>query len=450
MSTVEIDTEATSSAARSWVGWGDELYGAQLDLAGDLAELRLDGVGPTPCRHLAAAATDLWTTAVFAELVVERVATADVWGGVPVFDDATIDALMARAGSQVTAFTGFAPPGGDLAGTFGTEVRSPWLLAASSAGSHGRDLVSRALADTAANGQIRADEFEIVRMSDGRVLVILPGVTDLTSPGLGLGDRHRSVRDLDQHAYPSSRSTDVDDNRYAQMVIEALAVSGVAPGTELVLVGHSFGADTALDLAADDSFNGPDGYRVSHVVAAAYHSQPQLEHVPDSTRVLVLQNHRDVPVIVEGVGSAHVTEAIEARRDFVDAVVDFDLPGVLSSAGRAVYHDAGAAVAAVDHTIDRADDVADIVIGAGTGDLSRAIDGVTDFVTLEPSVSRPRPNQVVAVFEGGGAGAGHAQSNYIGFVQATDDPAVAEFLESLGGGTSDIGTAMSIDVSVPR
>ena len=151
-------------------------------------------------------------------------------------------------------------------------------------------------------------------MSDGRYLVVLPGVTDLSSPDIGLSETHASVRDVDQFAYPSSRSASVAGNRYAQMVAEALAIRGVPIGSDLVIVGHSYGADTALDLAADRDFNGAGGYHVTHVVAAAYHSQPQLDHVPDSTEVLVLQNHRDVAVIVESVGAAHVTEAFEARR----------------------------------------------------------------------------------------------------------------------------------------
>ncbi len=41
-----------------------------------------------------------------------------------------------------------------------------------------------------------------------------------------------------------------------------------------------------LDLAADPTFNSADRFVVTHVVAAAYHSGPQLRSVPGSTEVL--------------------------------------------------------------------------------------------------------------------------------------------------------------------
>jgi hypothetical protein len=461
MTVLEIDTEATSSAARTWVAWGDAIDRNRQVLVDDVAALHLSGVGATPDRSLGAAAVGLWTSAVFAELVVERVEVADRFGAAPAIDAAAVSRLMRLAGSTTSSsvgvrlpwITGFSPSGGELGGTYGAELRSPWLFELAPGEQRGRELVLRALADTATSAQIRNDEFAVVRMSDGRYLVVLPGVTDLSSQDLGWSDRHRSVRDIDQAAYPSSRSASVDDNAYARMVAEALRSNGVPVGSELVLVGHSFGADTALDLAADGSFNGAAGYRVTHVVAAAYHSRPQLDRVPATTEVLVLQNRRDVPVIVEGVGAAHVTEAVEARVDLFDAVLDFDVPGILTSGARTVYHDVGAAVSAVDHTIGHAGDVADVVIGAATADLDRAIDGATDFVTLQPGVSRLNDHQVVAVFDGGFDGYGHAQDNYTAFVQGADDPLVTAFFASLGAAgpsrRSGVGSVLAIDVSVP-
>lgn len=458
MSALSIDTGASAAAVRTWVRWGDDLSRSQLDLANDLDRLQLGDVTPMAGWSVTAAATDLWTTSVFLELVLERVELADVYGVAPALDPATVTRLMQLAGGRVTSAVGacpvwmppsFAGPHGELGGTYDAELRSPYLLEGVLAVDRGRELLLRALDDTASSGQIRDDEFEIVRMSDGRYLVVLPGVTDLSSPDIGLSGTHASVRDVDQFAYPSSRSASVADNRYAQMVAEALAIRGVPVGSDLVIIGHSYGADTALDLAADPAFNGADGYRVTHVVAAAYHSQPQLDHVPASTQVLVLQNHRDAAVIVESVGAAHVTEAIEARRSAVDDLLHFDLPGVFVNSGRALYHDAGVATAALDHTIRHADDVADIAIGIGMYDVQRAIDGAGDFVTLEPGVTRPSDGQVVAVFEGGGEGFGHHQDNYATFVERTDDPDVAAFLASLGAPHATTGTAWSIDISVP-
>ena len=295
-------------------------------------------------------------------------------------------------------------------------------------------------------------------MSDGRYLVVLPGVTDLSSPDLGLSGTHRSVRDLDRHAYPSSRSSSVADNRYAQMVAEALTVRAVPFGSEVVIVGHSFGADTALDLAADPNFNGADHYRVTHVVAAAYHSEPQLEHMPAGTEVLVLQNSHDLVVIAEAVADAHVADAIESRKDLLIDVVTFDLPGIVANGGRTIAHDLGVAAATVDHTLDRADEIVDgaveIAVGIATHDPRRAIDGVTDgataLVTLEPGISTPRPGHVVAVFDGGGAGAGHHVDHYTAYLDGTTAPEVLAFLASLGSvSTATVGTAYGIDVSVP-
>lgn len=462
MSSLSIDIGASAAAVRTWVRWGDDLSRSQLDLANDLDRLQLGDVSPMAGWSVTAAATDLWTTSVLLELVLERVELADVYGVTPLLDRAAVTRLMQLAGGRVTAVVGacpvwmppaFAGPDGDLGGTYDAEVRSPYLLTGELAVDRGRELLLRALDDTASSGQIRNDEFEIVRMSDGRYLVVLPGVTDLSSPDIGLSDTHRSVRDVDQFAYPSSRSAAVADNRYAQMVAEALAIRGVPVGGDVVIVGHSYGADTALDLAADPEFNGAGGYHVTHVVAAGYHSQPQLDRVPDRTQVLVLQNNRDAAVIVESVGSAHVTDAIEARLDVVDDLLHFDLPGVFVDSGRALYHDLGVATAAIDHTIDHTiehgDDVADVAIAIGTNDVHRAIDGATDFVTLEPGISRPRDSQVVAVFEGGGEGFGHHQDNYAAFVEASDAPDVTAFLASLGAPGATTGTAWSIDVSVP-
>ncbi|MEM7340497.1 MAG: WXG100 family type VII secretion target [Actinomycetota bacterium] len=166
----------------------------------------------------------------------------------------------------------------------------------------GRNAVVAALEDTANGEQIFNDEFQIVEHDDNTFTVVLPGVTDLSNPNAGLNPENFSVRDTDFAAAQSAGSHLIDDNRYAQMV-EAYIRENVPPGANLAIVGHSFGGDTALDLASDPLFNGRD-FTVTHVVAAAYHSEPQLPHVQDGTQVLVLQNSRDIPVVVEEVGHA--------------------------------------------------------------------------------------------------------------------------------------------------
>jgi hypothetical protein len=158
--------------------------------------------------------------------------------------------------------------------------------------------VAQALDLTAAEHWIRADEIGLIEHGHGVYTVVLPGVTDLSRPSSGWNPDHRSVRDLDMAALDSARSSATADNRYAGAVAKALDRAGVEPGARLTVVGHSYGADTALDLAADRRFNGLV-YRVEHVVAAGYYSQPQLGHLPPSTDVLVLQNRRDVVIEAE-------------------------------------------------------------------------------------------------------------------------------------------------------
>ena len=157
-----------------------------------------------------------------------------------------------------------------------------------------RRLLIAALDATADQEVLAHDEFGLVDHGDDRYTVVLPGVTDLSRPEPGWSSTHRSPRDFDMAAVPSSRSGDVDDNVYAQSVVGALAAVGVPAGAELLIVGHSYGADTALDLAADPAFAGR--YDVTHVVATGYFSQPQLPAVPADTRVLVVQNRHDIVV----------------------------------------------------------------------------------------------------------------------------------------------------------
>ena len=185
---------------------------------------------------------------------------------------------------------------GDPGGTYSTDVRDPFHA------SNGEQVVVRGLQDTGNGRQIQQDEFEIVKLDNGKYIVVLPGVIDLSSPHLGLDAYNRSVRDVDQGAVPSSTSADVRGNPYALMV-EAYMRKNVPRGADVMIIGHSYGADTALDLASDPSFNNKNtGFNITHVTAAAYFSQPQLKHVQNNTQVLVLQNDKDVPVLAEAAG----------------------------------------------------------------------------------------------------------------------------------------------------
>ncbi len=456
-----IDTEAATTMAQAWAGRGDDLAASQLAIEVELERLHLGTVQSTVVQRLATASTELWVSAAFVQLLIGQASSADAGvATVPLGADA-LDRLRVAAGHRVRvsvtdaclapwATLSYSSTFGELGGTFGSEVRSPFFATGTTADARGRSVVARALADSASTSQIRADEFELVEFANGTFLLVLPGVTDLSAPDFGLSDRNRTARDLDQFAYRSSRSTGVDDNRYAVLVHEALVTAGVPPGADLMIVGHSFGADTALDLAADATFNGPDGYHVTHVVAAGYYSNPQLPHIDPRTSVLVLQNHRDAAVIVEAAGHGHVTGTIDSAASVWDRARSFDVVGIAAGAAATSYHGAGALVDGVRYTIDHADDVADIGVGLATLDSFRVGEGVGDLVTLEPGVSGTRPGQLVDVFEGGASGAGHHPDNYIDHVFDVEDALVSEFFASIdAAGYTVAGTSWAIDISVP-
>lgn len=217
-------------------------------------------------------------------LAAEQAARLRAW------QDAWMHADAAALGVQV-------PTGnGDPGGTYSARGVDPFVSAS------GEQTVVRALQDTGNDKQIQNDEFEIVKLDNGKYIVVLPGVIDLSSPNLGLDDFNRSVRDTDQSALRSSTSARIRDNPYAVMV-ERYMRAHVPQGADVMIVGHSFGADTALDLASDAVFNNKQtGFNITHVTAAAYFSQPQLDDVQNHTQVLVLQNTNDVPVLAEAAG----------------------------------------------------------------------------------------------------------------------------------------------------
>ena len=204
-------------------------------------------------------------------------------------------------------------PGNDPGGTFTTRtlvdaaeaVRVGSITTAPSAetaSERGRKAVSQALRDVSPEGPIAADEFAVINhgaSADGvsTYSVLLPGVIDLSNPSPGFDPQHASVRDIDEVAIHSAPSASVEDNRYAQLVIAGLEEIGVPASSNVLLIGHSFGADTVLDIAADDDFNST--YNLTHVVAAAYDSVPQLAAVPASIDVLVLQNEDDKVITLE-------------------------------------------------------------------------------------------------------------------------------------------------------
>lgn len=71
-----------------------------------------------------------------------------------------------------------------------------------------------------------------------------------------------------------------------------LAEHGLTRATEVVVIGHSHGAITAIDLAGRKSFNG-DVARVTHVIAAGGGQGGYLDEARPGTDVLVLTNRAD-------------------------------------------------------------------------------------------------------------------------------------------------------------
>jgi hypothetical protein len=443
MTALQIDTDAARQAARTWAAWADRINDAQMRVGGDIEPLVL-AQAATACARMTAAATELWTVSGFVTLLAEQLEAFD--GGVPLLRESALDELMWLAGGRRGPVAGcpalsYSGVDGDRGGTFGADVRSPYDLAAGDPAELGRQLVMRALQDTGAPGQIRKDEFELVRLSDGRYLIALPGVIDLTHFQGGRDGKSNSVRDLDQSALRSSLDTSVGGNAYAQMVWESLLAQGVPAGSQLLIVGHSFGADTALDLAADSAFNGPEGFRVTHVVAAAYDSEPQLNDIPEGTKVLALQNRDDVPVLAEAAEHLY-TQPIEDGREIVESVGDFDVRGVAGGVLGAAWHVAEAASPAsklVTH-------VDDVVGELRDGDLG---DAAQDAVLPIPGVERRGEDQVDVVFDGGFDDFGHHQDRYVDYLASTSDPLVIGFLGSIGASAAVSGTAVAVDVSVP-
>lgn len=344
---------------------------------------------------------------------------------------------------------------GDLGGTWSTEVRDPFVSAGASGFEGGLGIVTHALADTGDESQIRVDEFQAIFHDNGKLTLVLPGVIDLSSPHFGYDPTSRSARDFDQEAIGSSLSSKVDNNRYAllvfQWVKQQVDSGAIARGTEVLMVGHSFGADTALDLASDPLFNG-ELVNVTHVVPAAYHSEPQLPHVINGSQVGVLQNVYDLAVIAEGVA---------------DEILDGDLLGASSGVGRVGVEGVeeglgwGSSLVNlggwfVEESIGLAGDGVEL-LGDGLGvdvdiDLDVEIPNLpTDIELIEHRITIVDGIGFVAEFEGGFEGFGHHQNNYIGYLEEPGlNDVVTGFMTRLGdAGYGAAGASIAVDISVP-
>jgi hypothetical protein len=413
--TIAIDTEAAASFAQVWSQLATVLTELQFDVEGVISGLQIGSTDRPATRGLADSAARLWQVSSSVLEAVDAVHGAD---------QIDLDALFPTSGLGQPLL--YSPGSGELGQTYQASVRSPWTFDASSDVELGLRMAIQALIDTAANEQIRSDEFQIVSMDESHLILTLPGVIDLsdwlTNPRLGTSETNASVRDTDQSARPSFGNTSIGKNRYAQMVAETLERLGVPPGTEIAIVGHSHGADTALDLAASEEFNGPGGYHVSHVLAVGYDSAHQLGDVPDSTKVLALENTSDLVVMAEKILPTSLADGATTAFKVSSLIANPIATIAVTSASR--------------------------VIGIGGGD-DDADDShpIVEFSNFDVD------------------GIGHRQSTYIDFLERPDSADVAvlaAFLGTFGASmaSSDLrehrnqrrrvsGTARAIDVSVP-
>ena len=449
--TVAIDPQAARSVAHRISVVGGSLYDQAVSWRARLDDLDLAAHGAVCRRSIEEAAEELWRNAAFLALTADRATAADAG---PL--DATglwhlASGVEGRNGwlASLREVVGISPTEGDIGEVFDGELRRPLQIVGRDPVQRARSLLTRLLADLSDPMQIRDDEFGVVQLAEDRFIVVLPGVTDLSRPGLSLSNRHRSVRDLDQYAIRSSRSSSVADNRYAALVWQALEERGVPGGSELMIVGHSFGADTALDLAADAGFNGAR-YDVTHVVAAGYYSQPQLRDVVDGTEVLVLQNHRDATVIIEGVAHSNAASSLTSRVAALGDAARLDLPGVAEHATEALRHDIGTMLDLGMFIWDHRDEAVGLAAGVASGNRWLVEGAAAELLALEPGVERSA-DHVIDVFEGGDDGFGHHPTNYIDHVAEVGHPEVVAFLDSLSARGYDAdGAFVGVDISVPR
>lgn len=164
------------------------------------------------------------------------------------------------------------------------------------------------------HADITQDEIEIRDMGGGKYVLVLPGVAD------GSGELREtpfrwegknewgSARDMHyarQSEMNAVNGSENGTNAYAFAVKQAMLAYGIPEGSDVMLVGHSFGAYTAAELATDPTFNsaiGGGGYvDVTHVVGAGASAAFRFDRLPNGTEGLLLNNSVDVAYLGERV-----------------------------------------------------------------------------------------------------------------------------------------------------
>lgn len=439
--TYAIDTDVAAQTAQRLIDDGGRLDLISRQIRADMVGLSLTSAADS---HLAQAAQHYLETGEYLKAIADRAIEADL-------HDQTISVLQAHYAGYLESIGVPSVPGtgvGDLGGTFTTVARPAWVITGTTGLERGREVVMQALAHAADRGVIENDEFEIVEVGADRYVVVLPGVIDLSKLHVGFDEYSRSSRDLDQGAIRSASSSSVDKNLYAQYVAEAIR-QHVPPGSHLALIGHSYGADTAVDLAADDRFT--ERYDITHVVAAGYATQRTVPDVDPAIEVLAINNNKDSAAVLETMLRGPI-QHLNGNIEVLSGAVELD-PGKVwdgvwnmnTGWSRLLLDDAGFVV---DNTIDIAK--APFQLIPDRYRLSFLDFSPADLGPLEPGVSSDG-NHTTVVFEGEFDGYGHAPLNYLDYLANTDEAEIARFMTSLhDAGYTNGGTARAVDLSVPE
>ena len=340
---------------------------------------------------------------------------------------------------------------GDLDSDLATaRVGVPLRISAATPVDRGRQLLLRALSDTSNPDQLLTDEFGAYVHDNGSLTIVLPGVTDLSNPQLGNDPETNTLRDLDQQAIGAAYNTAVENNGYALRIVawaEHLTTTGVIPlGTPTAIIGHSFGGDTAFDLAADEHFNG-ELLNVTHVFAAGYDTEAYFDNVPAHTRTMSARNIYDAVTFAE--------VAIRQDTRISTNRVTAELIEEVANLDRTALH---LALRAFTHVRGRESDDDDRTGEAShnTGEASHDNRVVPVFIPpvelATDRVNARATNGTDISFEGNFdlSGFGHHPDDYADYLENAEAPDVLDFFVELDAqGFTDNAVALSIDISEP-
>ena len=234
--------------------------------------------------------------------------------------------------------------------------------------SDGRSILADTFQDIGNDGPPK-DHFRIIETNTHppRLIIVLAGVQDLTSSLLSgaaapvevARRRNDTPRDL-AVAIPQVFSNGGDYVERVERGVRAyLQARHMGADTEVVIIGHSHGAITAVDLAGRASFNGGT-VRVTHVIAAGGGQGGHLDEPRLGTDLLVLTNTADL--VSRAIAATDINRAAYVGTDRrlevtrwagIGTDAGHDLPRYeglakrLTGRGRALVDDAFSALAGV-------------------------------------------------------------------------------------------------------